>query len=442
MQALPHPGTEASPTASAHRLPGDPGDRGPARKLLTMALTDLNHMLSHAYRHGYAVGAFAVHDLESLSGVMAAAEASRAPVLLTPDTPDADHWELLLPAMEAAAGRAQVPVAIQVAVSADPETAAHAIRLGCNGLRLIADGETFPRSVQQVQAAAAISRDCGVASEAEPGPDTVSTAAEAKRFVERSGVDGLHLDLGPVAGETNGSRKGRLDYNRLKQVHQSLGRPLSVDAGNDLSEDQYRRLIRHGVAAIGCRLRLSEVAGERIRDNCSTGADPMAGVRDAVAAEAEQRMRIWGSAGRAAEVLAQCAPWQPAEQLLLCNFPETSEAEMETILARGEELLGGIPGVRETVGGIAMAADAPYRYAWRVRLCHSQALASFQEHPDRAAFANGDVHPDAQGCLGIQYRRTGAGSGQAPTQPGASGPPQTPSDKITPLVPDYRRNLA
>ena len=407
-----------------------------------MPLTDLNHMLAHAYQHGYAVGAFAVHDLESLSGVMAAAEASRAPVLLTPDTADEGHLELLLPAMEAAARRAQVPVAIQVAVGADPEAAARAIQLGCNGLRLIASDDAFPRSVQQVQAAAAITRDCGVASEAEPGPDIVSTAAEAKQFVERSGVEGLRLDLGPVTSETNGSRKGRLDYNRLKQVHQSLGMPLSVDAGNDLSEDQYRRLIRHGVAAIGCRLRLSEVAGERIRDNCSTGGDAMAGVSDAVAAEAEHRMRIWGSAGRAAEVLAQCDPWQPAEQVLLCNFPETTEAEMGTILARGEELLGGIPGVREAVGGAATAEDAPYRYAWRVRLCHPTALASFQAHPDRAAFANGGLHPDAQGCLGIQYRRTDASGDQAPTQPGASASPEPPTDKVTPLEPDYRRNLA
>jgi fructose-bisphosphate aldolase class II len=410
-----------------------------------MALTDLTHMLSHAYRHGYAVGAFAVHDLASLSGIMAAAESSRAPVLLTPDTTDEDHWELLLPAMEAAARRARVPVAIQVAVTADPEATARAIRLGCNGVRLIASDETFPRSVQQVQAAAAIARDCGLASEAEPGPDTVNTAAEATRFVERSGVDGLRLDLGPLASETNGSRKGRLDYNRLKQVHQSLSMPLSVDAGNDLSEDQYRRLIRHGVAAIGCRIRFAEVAGERIRDNCSAGSDALAGVSEAVAAEAEQRMRIWGSAGRAAEVLAQCDPWQSAEQLLLCNVPEASEAETATILARGEELLGRIPGVREAVGGTATAEDAPYRYAWRVRLCHPTALASFQEHPDRAAFADGGIHPDAQSCLGIQYRGSGGSDGsdgQDPSSPGTSSSAGSPTSKVTPLDPSARRSLA
>ncbi|MEF8793800.1 class II fructose-bisphosphate aldolase [Thiohalorhabdus sp.] len=405
-----------------------------------MSLTDLNHMLAHAYHHGYAVGAFAVHDLESLSGVMAAAEASRAPVLLTPDTADESHWEMLLPAMEAAARRALVPVAIQMAVTADPEVTARAIRLGCNGVRLTTREDSFPRSVQQVQAAAALARDCGVASEAAPSPDTVSTPAEAKGFVERSGVAGLRLDLGPVQSETNGSRKGRVDYSRLKQVHQSLGIPLSVDAGNDLTEDQYRRLIRHGVAAIGYRIRLAEVAGERIRDNCSTDADAMAGISDAVAAEAEQHMRSWGSAGRAAEVLAQCAPWQPAEQLLLCNFGEATEGDMETILARGEELLGGIPGVREAVGGAVVAEDASYRYAWRVRLCHPQALASFEAHPDRAAFANGRLHPEAQGCLSIPYRHLGGGP--ATSQPVPATPAETPTGKVPPLDNSNQRDLA
>ncbi|HKJ70737.1 MAG TPA: hypothetical protein VKA55_03210, partial [Gammaproteobacteria bacterium] len=269
---------------------------------------------------------------------------------------------------------------------------------------------------------------CGLAAEAAPAAELVGTAAEARRFVDRSGIDGLRLDLAP-GHSGGGNRKGRLDYNRLKQVDQTLGSPLSVDPGEDLSEDQYHRLIRHGVAAIACRIRLPQAAGDE-------GGDPLAGLADAVAAEAERRMRVWGAAGRAAEVLAQCTPWEGAEQVLLCNFPEAPEGGTEAALARGEELLGRIPGVREAAGMAAASDDAPYRYAWRVRLCHSAALASFQEHPDRAALANGGVHPGAQGCTGIPYRRIPAGTAAASPSAEAS------AAKVAALAPGHWRNPA
>jgi fructose-bisphosphate aldolase class II len=405
-----------------------------------MPVTDLTDMLAHAHRHGYALGAFTVRDLASLSGVLAAAENSRAPVVVSPEATDAVSLEVLLPAVEAAANRARVPVAIQLAVAPDPDAVATAIRLGGNGLRINAAGDSFPRTVQQVQSLAATASACGLAAEAAPAADLVGTAAEASRFVEGTGIHSLRLAL---AADGNGSNaKGRPDYTRLKQINQALAMPLSVDAGNGLSEDQYRRLIRHGVAAIGYTINPAELAGERIRENGRSGSEPLAGVADAVTAKAEACMRMWGAAGRAAEVLAQCAPWQGAEQLLLCNFPETGEADTEAILQRGEHVLAGIPGVRTAAGATALTEDAPYRYAWRVRLCHPAALTGFEAHPDRAAFAAGRIHPEAQGCTGAQYRRLGDGSGPTGGGPAPSVPNAAPAGKGATRAPGTRRNPA
>ncbi|MFP4560491.1 MAG: class II fructose-bisphosphate aldolase [Thiohalorhabdus sp.] len=361
-----------------------------------MALIDMNDMLAHAYQHGYAVGVFTVGDMESLHAVMEAAEASRAPVVLTPEATDGSRLEMVLPAMEVAGHRARVPVAIQVAVPGDPEAAAHAIRLGANGLLIRCGGDGFPETVQQAQGVADTARACGLAAEAEPDPGTVTTPAEVRRFAEKAGIDGLRLAPGKP---DDSSGKGRADPNRIKRIHKALEAPLSLDIEGGLSEDQYPRLIRHGVAAF------------------RFGAPP-----SPTATEAERAMRVWGAAGRAAEVLAQCTPWDNAEQLLLCNLAEVPEAEVEEALARGERILRRMPGVREAVGIRATSPDAPYRCAWRVRLCHPSALSGFQDHPDRAAFANGNVHPAVEGCTGIQFRRPHAGDGPPADPPGPPGP--------------------
>ena len=44
-----------------------------------MPLVNMTDMLQHAYRHGYAVGAFGVASWDMLEGVVKAAETLRAP---------------------------------------------------------------------------------------------------------------------------------------------------------------------------------------------------------------------------------------------------------------------------------------------------------------------------------------------------------------------------
>ena len=70
-----------------------------------MPLVDMKDMLQHAYRHGYAVGAFDLVSLDFLEGIMAAAERVRAPVILSLAESHFEYFdfELVMPAVEAAA---------------------------------------------------------------------------------------------------------------------------------------------------------------------------------------------------------------------------------------------------------------------------------------------------------------------------------------------------
>jgi len=80
-----------------------------------------------------------------------------------------------------------------------------------------------------------------------------------------------------------------------------------------------------------------------------------------IAVEVERCMRMWGSAGRAAEVIAQCEPWAAVEHLIMFNVEGLDKAGADLMMAEGQRVLSSIPGVREVFSGEAMQDNARTR---------------------------------------------------------------------------------
>ena len=81
-----------------------------------MPLVHMGDMLRHAYENQYAVGAFDVVSLDFISGVVAAAEEKRAPIIISLAESHFEYFdfELLMTAVVRAAERTTVPVAIHL----------------------------------------------------------------------------------------------------------------------------------------------------------------------------------------------------------------------------------------------------------------------------------------------------------------------------------------
>jgi fructose-bisphosphate aldolase class II len=146
------------------------------------------------------------------------------------------------------------------------------------------------------------------------------------------------------------------------------------------------------VAKINYYTALSEVAANAIKANASPGQKSYKaiaqGVRGAIRAEVERCNRLWGSSGRAAEVLAQCRPWREVEHIMLYNQPESlSEEESATMALRSKETLAVIPGVRRVLAGTAVNGEKRRR-CWLVRLASPEVAASFNNHPAQLKVAN------------------------------------------------------
>jgi len=390
-----------------------------------MALVNMRDMLYHAYENNYAVGAFDLVSLDFLEAVIDAAERCRAPVILSVAEPHFAHYdiELMMSAVEAAASRASVPVAIQLDHGASVASATRAINLGCNGIMLDASSRALPENISATRVVVDIAHACGVPVVGEVGhvgihledgdaprhdEPVFTMPAEARAYVERTAVDFLSVSIGTIQGRIKGRIK--LDYQRLKQIHQAVNIPLVLHGGSGLDEDQFRRLTLLGVAKIDYFTALSDIAAQTLRDEVkksrsSSFIDIKKGVKAAVGEEVERCMRLWGSAGRAAEVAAQCQPWLPVEHLIIYNVAGVTAQDVAAMMAEGQRVLAAIPGVRSVFTGTAVREAAGYQYCWLVRFAHPAVIENYRKHPDHIAFADKLFRPIASDRVSIDYQQ-------------------------------------
>jgi len=389
-----------------------------------MAQVNMRDMLYHAYENNYAVGAFDLVSLDFLEAVIESAERCRAPVILSVAEPHFAHYdfELMLPAVEAAARRASVPVAIQLDHGHSPESATRAINLGCNGIMLDASSHELPDNIQLTRAVVDMAHGCGVpvigelgyvagmegeSAQQHPGESEFTVPAEAKVYVERTGVDCLAVSIGTVQGRMKG--RAKLDFHRLKQLNQAVNIPLVIHGGSGLNEDQFRRLTSLGVAKINYYTALSDVAAKTMRTQIKQNpngsfTELKTGVKEAIGAEVERCLRLWGSAGRAAEVLAQCEPWTPVEHLVIYDTELSSDQQTRAMINEGCKVLAAIPGVRGVFAGEAVKEGTKYRFCWQLHFCHKAVVDSYRQHPDYIHFANNLFGPVAGDHISIDYQ--------------------------------------
>jgi len=389
-----------------------------------MPLVNMRDMLYHAYDNNYAVGAFDLVSLDFLEAVIDAAESCRSAVILSIAEPHfaSYDFELFLPAIEAAAKRASVPVAIQLDHGCCMETVIKAINLGCNGVMLDASNQEFTDNIDHTHTVAAMAHRCGVSvvgelgyvagkegegAEQHPGEAAFTLPSEAKAYVERTGVDFLAVSIGTVQGRMNG--RAKLDYVRLKQLNQTVNIPLVIHGGSGLNEDQFHKLTSNGVAKIDYFTALSDVAAKAMRKRSKENpkgsfTDLKKDVKEAIGVEVQRCLRQWGSAGRAAEVLERCEPWLSVEHLIVHNVSAQSTQSLDSLLSEGKRILSQIPGVREVFTGEAMKENSKYSICWSVRFTHQTALDSFREHQDFDAFLKKQLNPNALDLISIDYQ--------------------------------------
>ncbi len=303
-------------------------------------LTTLKHVLARAQKEHYAVGAFNINNLEILQAIVRAAAKLKAPVILqtTEGAISYAGMQYLRCMVLQAAKETHVPIVLHLDHGRDLAIIRQAIKNGYTSVMIDGSHLPFEENIAVTKKVVGWAHAKGVSVEGELG--TIGGAEEkvvarkilytdsdaAKEFVERTGVDALAVAIGTSHGAYKFAGKTALDIQRLKEIRQRVRIPLVLHGASGVPDwlvrtaeqhgaklgkpegvpdDQIKEAIKNGIAKINTDtdLRLAFDAG--VREFLATAPedfDPrhiLGRARELMQEVVEQRMKLFGSAGRA-----------------------------------------------------------------------------------------------------------------------------------------------
>ena len=277
-------------------------------------LCDLQTILKGAEKEGFAVPAFNVYNMETVMGVVQAAEELRSPVIMQfysrlATTGVADY---LAPVILRAAGKTDIPVCMHLDHGANFEAAAIAVRNGATGIMV--DFSTLPlkENIEKTAKTAQFLKPLGIGVEGElghigvaaNGDESVSAEYtdpdEAKEYLEKTGVAALAVMVGTAHGRYK--RLPVLDIERIRAIRKKTGVPVVLHGGSGVPDEQIRLAVQAGVRKMNFStdLCLAFLDACRARDASIVGIDtfmqePIRAVEEFV----KSKIRVLGAEGRA-----------------------------------------------------------------------------------------------------------------------------------------------
>jgi len=82
------------------------------------------------------------------------------------------------------------------------------------------------------------------------GEESLTTAVEAKEFVEKTGIDLFAPAVGNIHGMLKGGSDPRLNIERIKEIRQGAGVPLVLHGGSGNSDEDFTQAINAGISII------------------------------------------------------------------------------------------------------------------------------------------------------------------------------------------------
>lgn len=222
-------------------------------------LVNFDTILKDADKNGYAVPAFNVYNMETVMGVIQAAEEQRSPVILQfysrlATTGVSDY---LAPIVLKAAEMASVPVCLHLDHGAGYEAAAIALKNGATGIMVDFSQLSLEENIQYTAEAVRILSVMNIGVEGEIGhigkaadgvPTDYTTVEEAKRFVDGTGVSALAVAVGTAHGRYK--QAPVLAIERIRQLKEAVGIPLVLHGGSGVPDDQIRLAVEAGIRKI------------------------------------------------------------------------------------------------------------------------------------------------------------------------------------------------
>lgn len=302
-----------------------------------MSIVSMKEILKHAQENHYAVGYFESFNMDAMLGVLDAAEKKNSPVIIgfggqfvsSPKRKVKESIYNYGAIAREAAKRSKVPVAVLLNEADIEEMIYQGMNSGFNAVMYQKMGEDFNETVKITREICRIAHMLDIDVESEVGElpcANISTGtqtagkntdvAQAKYFVEETGIDALAVAIGNVhllEGE-----KAPLDYELLVKLRREIPVPLVLHGGTGISVEDMKRAIHMGISKVNVgtvlkRAYINAVGDFYTKKDISKvdphitigwgGEDDMISCgRAAIAEKVEEFIDMFGSAGKASQI--------------------------------------------------------------------------------------------------------------------------------------------
>ncbi len=232
-----------------------------------MLLTN-REILASAEAGKYAVGAFNIHNLESLQAVIMAAQEENSPVIVAV-TPSAIKYAGLAYLAEVAKTAAQfssLSMSLHLDHGKDVDTIAKCVGAGFTSVMIDGSHLSFEENIALTKEVVDLAHPRKVAVEAELGRlagfeevavekrEAVLTDPQAaSEFVRRTSVDALAVAIGTSHGAYKFKGEPKLDYERLAEIRQKVNVPLVLHGASGVPAWIIEKAVKFGAQLAGAK---------------------------------------------------------------------------------------------------------------------------------------------------------------------------------------------
>ncbi len=303
-------------------------------------LANTKQILEKARKNNYAIGHFNINNLETLQGIVQAANALKAPVIIATSEGAIEYAGInfLYELSRTASELSKVPVALHLDHGKNLKIIKQAIQLGYSSVMIDASHEQFEKNIRLTKQVVQLAHKRNISVEAELGTiggveDSVKAKniiytdpEKAQEFVDRTGCDFLAVAIGTSHGAYKFKGKADLNIELLKQIKQRTKIPLVLHGASGVPPEIVRQAEKYGAKLTGVKgvpdiqiqaaiknginkintdtdLRIAfDAAVRKALYEQPKDFDPrhvLGPARDLITKVAEHRIKVFGSKGKA-----------------------------------------------------------------------------------------------------------------------------------------------
>lgn len=228
-------------------------------------LVSMKAILEDANANYYGVMAMNCINIEMARAGIMAAEEEHSPIIIQfgpGQMKNHAHKEEMVPVVKELAARVHVPVALNLDHGSDFHVITDCINAGFTNVMFDGSALPYEENVKRSAIISALAHGMGCSVEGELGHvgqaadadddnlDLYTNPDQAMDFVERTGVDALAVAIGTAHGAYPKGKIPKLDFERLRQLKETLKMPLVLHGGSGSGEENLKKAVAGGINKI------------------------------------------------------------------------------------------------------------------------------------------------------------------------------------------------